>query len=692
MRKERFTVEPKQRPPPSPVRQPLSPSEHIPSSIDIAGASRKKPESFAKSYTDKPDRFKYRASTLQGTRESHITSLLSPSGKPRDSLTKSHREYTYKSYDDSSDNNLLRRTGSEGKLECLVDSQQIKHQIRQNLREEELHDLDELKRAKQCVDDELLGFIKSINLELVKAQFLAADTMSNDEEILLSLKGMATKFKELSLEELGEGDFCKEFVERIQHISVAYPDSSYRNYVTVLLFIVSPVSRLILIHHSKTERTNETKSTPRITNKNFGQQSFTAYAIARCLRTLFAGMGVSFIDTIQQTRTKDTLDLFKRRSEVGLSVQSKRRSPTIDEKNIRNNLLLLSRVKTNPAIALQPVKNTLVTCSLCRNEFYDQYFESHKVYCARTTSIAILPLDKDVEHHPEAYLSQLLSYVDIKISKITKKQQDKEIPVQEYILYEEHRKVLESIRDIIHETADKANNFEKDLTKLRELREKYKNSSEASIFVFANFLYAVLKYLHDPSIISPPIAPFKHHEEKKKTFSSKDVINEFEFVKPISRGAFGRVDLVKRKNTTDLEIYAMKTLKKRAMIDKNLVEQVMAERNIVEMAENPYVVTVYQAFQTDTNLYLLMEFLPGGDCASLIENISYFDEDMARLYIAETIMALDYLHTNGIIHRDVKPDNLLISRDGHIKLTDFGLSLPGMLDSMYNIIIINSYY
>ena len=127
----------------------------------------------------------------------------------------------------------------------------------------------------------------------------------------------------------------------------------------------------------------------------------------------------------------------------------------------------------------------------------------------------------------------------------------------------------------------------------------------------------------------------------------------------------------------------MKTLRKRAMIDKNLVEQVMAERNILASAENPYVVKMYQAFQNESSLYLLMEFLPGGDCASLLENINYFDEDMARLYIAETIMALDYIHSLGIVHRDVKPDNLLISADGHIKLTDFGLSLPGMLDSKY---------
>ena len=90
---------------------------------------------------------------------------------------------------------------------------------------------------------------------------------------------------------------------------------------------------------------------------------------------------------------------------------------------------------------------------------------------------------------------------------------------------------------------------------------------------------------------------------------------------------------------------------------------------------------MYYAFHTDSKLYLLMEYLPGGDCASLLENVGCFEESMAKLYIAETIMAIDYVHSQNIVHRDVKPDNLLISADGHIKLTDFGLSLHGMIES-----------
>merc|ERR1719197_782979 len=107
----------------------------------------------------------------------------------------------------------------------------------------------------------------------------------------------------------------------------------------------------------------------------------------------------------------------------------------------------------------------------------------------------------------------------------------------------------------------------------------------------------------------------------------------------------------------------MKSLKKADMIDKNLVDQVIIERNIMAASQCPYVVKLFYAFQSETHLYLVMEYLIGGDCASLLENVGYFDEPMARTYIAETIMAIAYLHSLGIVHRDVKPDNLLINSE-----------------------------
>ncbi|CAA0836706.1 Probable serine/threonine protein kinase IRE [Striga hermonthica] len=156
-------------------------------------------------------------------------------------------------------------------------------------------------------------------------------------------------------------------------------------------------------------------------------------------------------------------------------------------------------------------------------------------------------------------------------------------------------------------------------------------------------------------------------------------IEDFEIIKPISRGAFGRVFLAKKRSTGDL--FAIKVLKKADMIRKNAVESILAERDILISVRNPFVVRFFYSFTCRENLYLVMEYLNGGDLFSLLKNLGCLEEDMARVYIAEVVLALEYLHSLNVIHRDLKPDNLLIGPDGHIKLTDFGLSKVGLINS-----------
>ncbi|PWA89378.1 protein kinase superfamily protein [Artemisia annua] len=156
-------------------------------------------------------------------------------------------------------------------------------------------------------------------------------------------------------------------------------------------------------------------------------------------------------------------------------------------------------------------------------------------------------------------------------------------------------------------------------------------------------------------------------------------IDDFEIIKPISRGAFGRVFLAKKRTTGDL--FAIKVLKKADMIRKNAVESILAERDILISVRNPFVVRFFYSFTCRENLYLVMEYLNGGDLYSLLRNLGCLDEDVARIYIAEVVLALEYLHSLRVVHRDLKPDNLLIAHDGHIKLTDFGLSKVGLINS-----------
>lgn len=153
--------------------------------------------------------------------------------------------------------------------------------------------------------------------------------------------------------------------------------------------------------------------------------------------------------------------------------------------------------------------------------------------------------------------------------------------------------------------------------------------------------------------------------------------NDYEIVKLISNGAYGSVYLVKHKQTR--QRFALKKINKNNLMLRNQVEQVFVERDILSFTDNPFVVTMYASFETRKHLCLVMEYVEGGDCASLLKNTGPLPSDMAKLYFAEMVLAVEYLHSYGIVHRDLKPDNLLITALGHIKLTDFGLSKMGLM-------------
>lgn len=155
-------------------------------------------------------------------------------------------------------------------------------------------------------------------------------------------------------------------------------------------------------------------------------------------------------------------------------------------------------------------------------------------------------------------------------------------------------------------------------------------------------------------------------------------IKDFEIIKPISKGAFGSVYLSKKKSTGDY--YAIKVLKKADMVAKNQVTNVKAERAIMMwQGESDFVAKLYWTFSSKDYLYLVMEYLNGGDCASLIKVLGALPEDWTQKYIGEVVLCVQHLHSRQIVHRDLKPDNLLIDAKGHLKLTDFGLSRMGLI-------------
>jgi microtubule-associated serine/threonine kinase len=132
------------------------------------------------------------------------------------------------------------------------------------------------------------------------------------------------------------------------------------------------------------------------------------------------------------------------------------------------------------------------------------------------------------------------------------------------------------------------------------------------------------------------------------------------------------------------ERFAMKKIKKQNILLRNQIQQVFTERDIMTFTDNPFVVALICTFETKKFLCMVMEYVEGGDVATLIKNMGPLPLDMARTYFAETTLAVEYLHNYGIIHRDLKPDNLLITSLGHIKLTDFGLSKIGLMNLTTN--------
>jgi len=164
-----------------------------------------------------------------------------------------------------------------------------------------------------------------------------------------------------------------------------------------------------------------------------------------------------------------------------------------------------------------------------------------------------------------------------------------------------------------------------------------------------------------------PVASHETIVAKCKVWRTSD----FESMKVIGAGAFGVVHLVKRRGTE--EVYALKQMKKAAFKRKNHRDRAFAEREILSEACSRLFVKLYATFQDDSHLYMVMEFLQGGDLINLLLQHGRFTHEQTRFYMGELLEALDTVHRCGFVHRDVKPDNIVLTAAGHVKLLDFGL-------------------
>ncbi|ELT90124.1 hypothetical protein CAPTEDRAFT_1240 [Capitella teleta] len=156
-------------------------------------------------------------------------------------------------------------------------------------------------------------------------------------------------------------------------------------------------------------------------------------------------------------------------------------------------------------------------------------------------------------------------------------------------------------------------------------------------------------------------------------------VDDFEMVKCIGRGAFGEVQLVRHK--TSCKVYAMKMLSKLEMIKRSDSAFFWEEREIMANANSQWIVMLHYSFQDPKYLYMVMDFMPGGDLVNLMSNYDV-PEKWAKFYCAEVVLALDAIHSMGFVHRDVKPDNMLLDAQGHLRLADFGTCMRMDKDGM----------
>ncbi|KAF0690515.1 Aste57867_18105 [Aphanomyces stellatus] len=149
-------------------------------------------------------------------------------------------------------------------------------------------------------------------------------------------------------------------------------------------------------------------------------------------------------------------------------------------------------------------------------------------------------------------------------------------------------------------------------------------------------------------------------------------LEDFSLIRVIGKGSFGKVTLVRKKDNS--KVFAMKILSKAYIVKRNQVEHTRTERRVLAVVSHPFIVSLHYAFQTKDKLYFVLDYCPGGELFFHLTRLGKFTEDMARFYTAELVVALEHLHSLGVIYRDLKPENILLDEMGHVKLADFGLA------------------
>jgi len=160
--------------------------------------------------------------------------------------------------------------------------------------------------------------------------------------------------------------------------------------------------------------------------------------------------------------------------------------------------------------------------------------------------------------------------------------------------------------------------------------------------------------------------------QRSTVSKGKYSLNDFSIMRTLGTGSFGRVHLV--RSVHNGRYYAIKVLKKQQVVKMKQVEHTNDERKMLKLIEHPFLIRMWGTFQDSRNLFMVMDYIEGGELFSLLRKSQRFPNPVAKFYAAEVTLALEYLHSHDIIYRDLKPENILLDRNGHIKITDFGFA------------------
>ncbi|KAI3402796.2 pka1 [Candida oxycetoniae] len=178
---------------------------------------------------------------------------------------------------------------------------------------------------------------------------------------------------------------------------------------------------------------------------------------------------------------------------------------------------------------------------------------------------------------------------------------------------------------------------------------------------------------HDTSLVSNSLTKkVSRHACRDTTTKGKYTLNDFQILRTLGTGSFGRVHLT--RSIHNGRFYAMKVLKKERVVNMKQVEHTNDERRMLKLAQHPFIIRMWGTFHDCHNLFMIMDYIEGGELFSLLRKSQRFPTPVAKFYAAETFLAIEYLHNLDIIYRDLKPENILLDKNGHIKLTDFGFA------------------